>query len=84
MKPFCSRTRVVRTPHSENKLIMSQVGANKSGERVLFLIVKRADFNVMVTGEKAVEFRKKTRCSISATVVLAGPVGVSPASACLG
>ena len=36
MKPFCSRTRVVRTPHSENKLIMSQVGANKSGGRVLF------------------------------------------------
>ena len=36
MKPFCSRTRVVRTLHSENKLIMSQVGANNSGERVLF------------------------------------------------
>ena len=33
----------------------------KGGERVLFLTVKRAYFDVMVTGEKSVEFRKKTR-----------------------
>ena len=43
------------------RFCMWEVGANKRGERVLLLIVKRADFNVMVTGEKAVEFRKKTR-----------------------
>ena len=43
------------------RFCMWEVGANKRGERVLLLIVKRADFNVMVTGEKAVVFRKKTR-----------------------
>ena len=43
------------------RFCMWEVGANKRGERVLLLIVKRADFNVMVTGEKALVLRKKTR-----------------------